>query len=186
MKRQQVIRSIVGELDDEIIVCNLGHPAQELYRAGDRPQNFYMLGSMGMALPIGLGLAISRPGKVIVLEGDGSLLMNLGSLSTLAAVQPGNLLLVILDNGAYGSTGYQPTAAGGLADLGEIARAAGNPSVEAVPAEELPLRVRSFLESGLPKVIHVHLEIGHTALEPIPLTPEQIKHRFMKAIKTNS
>ncbi len=183
MKRDEVIREIVKLLDDEIVVCNLGHPSQELYLAGDRHQNFYMLGSMGMALPIGLGLALSQPRKVIVLEGDGSLLMNLGSLSTLATAQPNNLLLVILDNGSYGSTGYQPTATSSVANLAAIARASGNPSVETVAEKELSRKVRSSLESGLPRILHIPVEKGHASMKPIPLEPEQIKHRFMKAIR---
>ncbi len=181
MKREQVIEAIVQELAGELVVCNLGHPCQELYKIKDRPQNFYMMGSMGMALPIGLGLAVAQPDKkVIVLDGDGSILMNLGCLTTLARVQPENLLLVIMDNRAYGSTGYQPTASAFGAQLEEIARACGNPSIAALPPEKAADYVRAFLKTGTPRILHLLLEKGHDPLDPIPLGPEQIKERFMK------
>ncbi len=183
MKRAQVIQTIVQEVDEELIVCNLGHPCQELYKIKDRPQNFYMMGSMGMALPIGLGLAVAQPNKkVIVLDGDGSLLMNLGSLTTLARVNPENLLLVILDNQAYGSTGYQPTASAFGARLEDIARACGNPSIAAAPPEKAADYVRAFLKAGNPRILHLQLEKGHDPLDPIPLEPEQVRERFMKAV----
>jgi len=183
MKREQVIREIVLELDEELIVCNLGHPCQELYKINDRPQNFYMLGSMGMALPVGIGLALSLPEKkVIVLDGDGSLLMNLGCLTTLARMQPENLLLVILDNHAYGSTGYQETAAAFGARLGDIARACGNPSLTTVLPERVGGQVKAFLRTGSPRILHLEVEKGHEPLDPIPMEPEEIRTRFMKAL----
>ncbi len=183
MKRKQVIQAIMQELDRELVVCNLGHPCQELYMIKDRPQNFYMMGSMGMALPIGLGLAVSQPEKkVIVLDGDGSILMNLGCLTTLARVQPENLLLVILDNRAYGSTGYQPTATAFGAQLEDIARACGNPLIAAVPPEKAADSVRAFLKAGNPRILHLKLEKGHDSLDPVPLEPGQVRERFMKTV----
>ena len=185
MKREQVIQTIMEVVDKELVVSNLGHPCQELYKVKDRDQNFYMLGSMGQALPIGLGLALSQPEKVIVLEGDGALLMNLGCLTTLARLRPENLLLVILDNNAYGSTGYQATATDRAfgAQLEKIAAACGNLSVTSSPPEKAADHVSSFLQSGRPSILHLPLEKGHEALSPVPLMPEEIKHRFMKALR---
>ncbi|MDM7934350.1 MAG: thiamine pyrophosphate-dependent enzyme, partial [Methanothrix sp.] len=112
--------------DHALLICNLGLPSRELYSLGDRPENFYMLGSMGLASSIGLGLSLAMPGRrVMVLEGDGSLLMNLGSLATIANHAPENYLLVVLDNCCYGSTGCQPTCTQGRSDLADLARAAG-------------------------------------------------------------
>ena len=102
-----------------LYVCNIGFPSRELYAAADRPKKIYMLGSMGLASSIGLGLALVRPErKVIVLDGDGSVLMNLGALATIAHNALENYLLIILDNCCYGSTGSQPTCTSQRTELG--------------------------------------------------------------------
>ncbi|MBC7097088.1 MAG: sulfopyruvate decarboxylase subunit beta, partial [Methanobacteriales archaeon] len=95
MERIEAIKTIIKQLDDELIICNLGFPSRELYSIKDSPRHFYMLGSMGMASSIGLGLALTQKRKVIVFEGDGSLLMNLGSLVTIYSQSPKNLILII-------------------------------------------------------------------------------------------
>ena len=92
-------------------MSNLGWPSKELYAVKHQPSNFYMLGSMGMVTPIGLGIALSSSKDVIVIDGDGSLLMNPGTLATAASLAPKNLTILAIDNGAYGSTGNQPTLA---------------------------------------------------------------------------
>ena len=122
MKRRDAIEKIIGLIDDELIVCNIGFPSRELYDIYDREENFYMIGSMGLASSIGLGLALSKPNRdVVVIDGDGSLLMNMGSLVTIFANNPSNLTWIVIDNGAYGSTGNQDTYAQ-LIDLVEIAK----------------------------------------------------------------
>ena len=111
---------------DEPIVASLGHPAYDLFAAGDRPANFYTWGSMGLASSIGLGLALAQPDRrVYVVDGDGSLLMNLGSLATIGWKQPANLVLIVLDNERYATTGGQDTATAHGADLEAAARAMG-------------------------------------------------------------
>ena len=108
------------------IVASLGHPAYDLFAAGDRPANFYTWGSMGLASSVGLGLAVARPTRrVFVLDGDGSLLMNLGSLASIGLLRPANLVLVVMDNESYGTTGGQETATAHGADLEAAARAMG-------------------------------------------------------------
>src|SRR5436305_13524905 len=110
MNRLEATRELVAALDTEPIVASLGHPAYDLFAAGDRPANFYTWGSMGMASSIGLGLALARPDlRVFVVDGDGSLLMNLGSLATIGLLQPSNLVVIVMDNGEYATTGGQPT-----------------------------------------------------------------------------
>ncbi len=112
MKRRDAITEIMKSVDDEIIVCNIGFPSRELYDIYDRSENFYMIGSMGLASSIGLGLAISQPEKnIIIIDGDGALLMNMGSLVTINACNPKNLTWIVINNGAYGSTGNQKTYA---------------------------------------------------------------------------
>src|SRR5260221_3848137 len=108
MTRLDATKIVVELAGDAAIVASLGHPTYDLFAAADRPRNFYTWGSMGMASSIGLGLASARPDlRVIVLDGDGSLLMNLGSLATIALLRPANLTLVAMDNDEYATTGGQ-------------------------------------------------------------------------------
>jgi len=132
MNRFDITKRLVGLLhNDEAVVGGIGYTNFDLWAAsqgagGRRQQNFYMLGSMGLAVPIALGVAIAQPRrKVFALEGDGSMLMQLGSLSTAAALGQTNLCIVIMDNGAYQITGGQQTATGQGADIVGIARASG-------------------------------------------------------------
>ena len=128
MKRIEAIAlaAEAAQAQGALLISNIGFPSRELYAAKDRPENFYMLGSMGLASSIGLGLALGRPERrVIVLDGDGSVLMNLGTLATIAHYAPENYLLVILDNCCYGSTGSQPTCTHLGTDLAALALAAG-------------------------------------------------------------
>ena len=102
MMRRDAIKKIMENIEDEVIVCNIGFPSRELYDIQDRVRNFYMIGSMGLASSIGLGLAISKVDeKIVVIDGDGSLLMNMGSLVTIAANNPKNLTLIVINNGVY-------------------------------------------------------------------------------------
>jgi thiamine pyrophosphate-dependent acetolactate synthase large subunit-like protein len=127
MNRSDLTRRLVARLKkDEAVVAGIGHTNFDLWAAGPRPQNFYMLGSMGLAVPIALGVAIAQPQrKVIALEGDGSLLMQLGALGTVASAKPGNLLIVVWDNGTYQITGSQPTLTSSSVDLVAMAQGAG-------------------------------------------------------------
>src|SRR5512136_1833881 len=177
MKRIEAIDAIAKAAGDALIVCNLGFPSRELYTVADRPENFYMLGSMGMASSIGLGLALALPGRrIIVLEGDGSVLMNLGTLATIANRAPKNYLLVILDNSCYGSTGSQPTCTSMETDLGNIARACGVPKVETV--DRLEDLTNSVSGNG---VVVVKVEMGNADVQIIDISPEQILARFRQS-----
>jgi phosphonopyruvate decarboxylase len=119
--RLEATRLLVSSVDlvqTTPIIASLGHPAYDLFAAGDRPANFYTWGSMGLASSIGLGLAMAQPRRrVVVLDGDGSLLMNLGSLATIGWTRPVNLILVVWDNQSYATTGGQDTATAHGADL---------------------------------------------------------------------
>jgi sulfopyruvate decarboxylase subunit beta len=133
-----------------------------------------MLGSMGMASSIGLGLALALPGRrIIVLEGDGSVLMNLGTLATIANHAPENYLLVILDNSCYGSTGSQPTCTSMETDLAKIARACGILKVKTV--DRLEDLTNSVSGNG---VVVVKVEMGNADVPIIDISPEQILERF--------
>jgi len=131
MNRQKSIEAIYPELEDKIVVTIMGACAQELYDLGHRENFFYLQHAMGLASSIGLGLALNLPEeKVVVMDGDGSVLMNLGTLTTMARYRPSNLVHIIFDNGSLLSTGGFPThTAEGPTDLAAIARGAGVPHV---------------------------------------------------------
>src|SRR2546428_4895897 len=124
MTRLEATEIVVQRAGAAAIIASLGHPAYDLFAAGDRARNFYTWGSMGLASSIGLGLAIARPDvRVFVLDGDGSLLMNLGSLATIGLLRPANLVLVVMDNEEYATTGGQKTPTAEGADLAAAAQA---------------------------------------------------------------
>src|SRR3954463_15605046 len=127
MNRFDLTSRLVAKLKhEEAVIGGIGNTNFDLWAAGHRPQNFYMLGSMGLAFPIALGVALAQPKRrVFALEGDGSLLMQLGSLSTIATLAPKNLTMVVMDNGVYQITGAQPTPGSTVAALVAIAIASG-------------------------------------------------------------
>ncbi|HSC30355.1 MAG TPA: thiamine pyrophosphate-dependent enzyme [Gemmatimonadaceae bacterium] len=127
MERAECLQMIYPELEDTLVVTIMGACAQELYNLGHRENFFYLQHAMGLASSIGLGLAVSLPNeRVVVLDGDGSVLMNLGTLATLARYRPGNLIHVIFDNGSLLSTGgFESQTSSGVTDLDAIARGAG-------------------------------------------------------------
>ncbi len=131
MNRQKSIEAIYPELEDKIVITIMGACAQELYDLGHRENFFYLQHAMGLASSIGMGLALNLPDeKVIVMDGDGSVLMNLGTLTTMARYRPRNMVHIIFDNGSLLSTGGFPThTAEGPTDLAAIARGAGIPHV---------------------------------------------------------
>jgi sulfopyruvate decarboxylase subunit beta len=133
MQRLDCLRAIYGRLDDCLVVTIMGAVACELQSIGHRPNFFYLQHAMGLASSVGLGLALSLPNqKVVVFDGDGSILMNLGGFTTLARYRPRNLVHVIFDNESLLSVGGFPTATSTGTDLEGIARAAGAPSASTV------------------------------------------------------
>jgi sulfopyruvate decarboxylase subunit beta len=133
MQRLDCLRAIYGNLDDCLVVTIMGAVACELQSIGHRPNFFYLQHAMGLASSVGLGLALSLPSrKVVVLDGDGSILMNLGGFTTLARYRPRNLVHVIFDNESLLSVGGFPTATSTGTDLEGIARAAGVSSASTV------------------------------------------------------
>jgi thiamine pyrophosphate-dependent acetolactate synthase large subunit-like protein len=181
MNRFELTRRLVGQLKrDEAVVGGIGNANFDLWTSGQRPQNFYMLGSMGLAIPIAFGVAIAQPQRhVIALEGDGSLLMQLGCLATVAMRAPKNLTMVVWDNGIYQITGGQPTASASAADLVAIARGAGIAnSAWAADEDDFDRLVAAALHNGGPSLIAVRTDnkpgVGATDRDPV-----QIRARFM-------
>jgi thiamine pyrophosphate-dependent acetolactate synthase large subunit-like protein len=183
MNQLEATRLLLGQAGDRPIVASLGNPKYDLALAGDRPQNFYLWGAMGLASSVGLGLALAQPArKVIALDGDGSLLMNLGSLATIAWRAPRNYLLVVWDNGSYELTGQQRTATSAGADLAGLALAAGIPRAHRAKtlAEFQEALARELVQDG-PAVIVGAVEAARSPGRP-PKDPVFIKNRFMAAL----
>src|SRR5436305_13750283 len=149
MLREDALKTIYPELEERIVVTIMGAVAAELYTLGHRHNFFYLEHAMGLASSMGLGIALVMPEhKVIVLDGDGSLLMNLGTLSTMARYKPGNLVHIVFDNESLLSVGGFPTATSTGTDLAGIARASGVPSVmEANTPDSLKTAVSDALAS---------------------------------------
>jgi thiamine pyrophosphate-dependent acetolactate synthase large subunit-like protein len=183
MNRFELTKRLVGQLKrEEAVVAGIGNANFDLWASGLRAQNFYMLGSMGLAIPIALGVAIAQPRRhVIALEGDGSLLMQLGCLATVAARAPKNLTIVLWDNGMYQITGGQPTVSGETADLVAIARAAGIAnSAWAADEDDFDRLVASALKGG-PSLIGARID-DRPAVATTDRDPVQIRERFMRGL----
>ena len=133
MRRLDAIQAIYPQLEQSVVVTIMGAVAAELQSIGHRPNFFYLQHAMGLASSVGLGIALARPDvPVVVLDGDGSVLMNLGGLTTLARYRPKNLVHVVFDNESLLSVGGFPTATSTGSDLAAIAKAAGVPLTTAV------------------------------------------------------
>jgi thiamine pyrophosphate-dependent acetolactate synthase large subunit-like protein len=190
MNRFELTKRLVAHLKrDEAVVGGIGNANFDLWASGQRAQNFYMLGSMGLAIPIALGVAIAQPQRhVIALEGDGSLLMQLGCLATVAERSPKNLTIVVWDNGIYQITGSQPTASSAAADLVAISRGAGiaNSSWAADEADFERLAASALKGEG-PSLIAARID-NKPAVATTDRDPVQIRERFMRGlgVKTNS
>ncbi len=183
MIRSEVLKEIAPILRDQLVVCNIGIPSQELHAIDDQPSNFYMLGTMGLASSIGLGLALAQPKPVIAIDGDGSVLTNLGTLPTIANNVADNFILLIVDNGSYGSTGDQPTYTGKKTSLAGMAKAAGCERVIECAAEETGRVLTEALEAGQMTVIICKCDSGNAKHPVITMDPVTIRDRFMAEVK---
>jgi thiamine pyrophosphate-dependent acetolactate synthase large subunit-like protein len=186
MNRLELTTRLVSKLkNEEAVIGGIGNSNFDLWNAERRPQNFYMLGSMGLAAPIALGVALAQPQRrVFALEGDGSILMQLGSLATIAALRPRNLTIVVWDNGLYQITGSQPTATAAAADVVEIARGAGiAQSAWADDEEDFERLVERSLNGDGPWFIAARID-GKAPTAQTPREPVSIKDAFMRGMGT--
>jgi thiamine pyrophosphate-dependent acetolactate synthase large subunit-like protein len=181
MNRFDITSRLVARLKhEEAVIGGIGNTNFDLWATGHRPQNFYMLGSMGLAFPIALGVALAQPNRrIFALEGDGSLWMQLGCLSTIAALKPANLSLIVMDNGVYQITGAQPTPAAGVSDIVAIATGCGLAnSAWAADEEDFERLVDQSLSANSPSLIGVRIDdrpgVGATRRDPV-----QLRERFM-------
>ena len=184
IKRKTAIFEVAINIGaDDLLISTTGKISRELFYCADRPANFYMQGSMGCAASIGLGLAINQQKKVIVLDGDGAVLMKMGTLATIGYYQPQKFLHIILDNQSYDTTGGQPTVSSNVS-FPKIAIACGyKRAVTAVDLQEFVHYIQQFLHKKGPSLIHFNVEKGaEKNLGRPSLTPEEIKERFMEAV----
>ena len=180
--RYELLKSIAPHLNAKVIVCNLGIPSKELFAIKHQPSNFYMLGSMGMATPIGLGISLASEREVIVIEGDGSLLMNPGTLATAAHFSPSNLTILAVDNSSYGSTGDQPTLTGSCVDLALLAEGFGIGNVvRTAGKKQLTDAIKK--QAGGFMFIHVPALPGNADVPNIPLHHLDVKKQVMEFLR---
>jgi len=154
MGRKEAVKKILDNINKELLTVTTGFLARDVYAIKDRPENFYMLGSMGNAFPIGIGLALNTNKKVVVISGDGAALMSLGSLVLGNYLKVKNLVHYIIDDGVYASTGGQPTCSTGI----------------------------DFSQFFNTKVIKI--KPGDPPSPRIPLSPEEITKRFIKVCRS--
>jgi sulfopyruvate decarboxylase subunit beta len=183
MIRSEILRDIAPIIRDHLVVCNIGLPSQELHMIDDQPTNFYMLGTMGLSSSIGLGLALAQPKTVISIDGDGSVLTNLGTLPTIANNVADNYILLIIDNGSYGSTGDQPTYAGKKTKLEAVAAACGCENVVTCQDVDTAKVLQAAIDSKQMTVIVSKCDSGNIKLPVITMDPVVIRDRFMKAVQ---
>jgi thiamine pyrophosphate-dependent acetolactate synthase large subunit-like protein len=184
MHRFDLTKRLVAKLQrEEAVIGGIGHSNFDLWAAGQRPQNFYMLGSMGLAIPIALGVALAQPARrCFALEGDGSLLMQLGCLATVATLAPKNLTMLIMDNGSYQITGGQATPAAGGADFVAIARGCGlRSAVWATDEADFDAQIDRCLATDGPHLIGLKLDDQPPAAQT-ERDPPQLRDRFMRGM----
>lgn len=184
MIRYEVLKTLLPVISEELVVCNIGSPSQELHALDDRPTNFYMLGTMGLASSIGFGLALVQDKPVISIDGDGSVLTNLATLSTIANNPRDNFILLIIDNGSYGSTGDQATYAGKKTSLAAVATACGCENVVEVSAEETANAVKEALAARRMTIIVSKCQSGNVQVPVIRLNPVVVRERFTAAVRS--
>jgi sulfopyruvate decarboxylase subunit beta len=186
MIRSEVLKQLLPVISDHLIICNIGLPSQELHMFHDQPSNFYMLGTMGLSSSIGLGLALAQKGKVISIDGDGSVLTNFGTLPTIANNVANNFILLIIDNGSYGSTGDQPTYAGKKTSLSAVAKACGCENVVECQAEDAAVTMQAAIDSNKMTIIVCKCMSGNIKVPVITMDPVVIRERFMKEVQARN
>lgn len=188
MNRSALTRRLVAKLNhEEAVIGGIGNTNFDLWASGQRPQNFYMLGSMGLASSIALGVALAQPRRtVFALDGDGSILMQLGALGTIAAVAPDNLCVVIWDNGLYQITGKQRTLTAHGVDIVAMARGAGIAAADwAADEAHFDALVDAALKGGGPRLIAARID----AEKPAGVTerdPVKIRLNFMHGLRATA
>ena len=184
ISRAQAMAAVLELLTDQpVVICN-GFPSREVQKIADRPTHFYMIGSMGNASAIALGIALAKPNKqVITFDGDGNVLMGMGTLATVGALRPKNFIHLVFDNEVYGTTGNQPTISN-VVPLEKVAKAAGYVNVVRVlDREDLVYEFKDLLKQDGPSMLLIKVNEFVEDVGRVQLEPPEITKRFMNAIK---
>ena len=183
MIRKEAISIIVEKMSNQPIISANGFISRDLFDTCDRNSNFYMIGSMGLASSIGLGVALkSTKKKIFVFDGDGNILMNLGSLVTIGIIKPKNLVHVIFDNSSHESTGGQPTATNKI-QLSKIAKSANYKVFQVKTKNQLVKILKKIKIVPGPIMVIVKIEKSRVISKRINIEPIKIKNRFMNSLK---
>ena len=181
LTRHDAILAISKLFNDSIAITTIGRTCPELYYVKDRDLNFYVLAAMGQASPVGLGMAVNTPQKVLVLDGDGSLLKNPNILAEISLMKPSNLTIIALDNGTYSTTGEQKIPSFDRLDLELIARSFGIANTQKAFTEgEIREALEGFKDG--PNFLHVIIKPGSSNIGSVPIEEQKLKERFMNAI----
>ena len=183
MIRKQAMKIVLEQIDSSPIISANGFMSRDLFELKEKNSNFYMIGSMGLASSIGLGVALKNPRKkIFIFDGDGNILMNLGSLVTIGTLQPKNMIHIIFDNGSHESTGGQPTASNKIkkSELGKIC----NYKVF-ITKDEKSLKncLRKIKKINHSVMIIIKISKSNVRSKRVSLKPEFIKKRFMSSLK---
>lgn len=186
MWRKECLKILAAKVTDEVVVTNLGYAAAWWLKLKPRDANFYLHDSMGMASSVGLGIALALPEKrVIVLDGDGGLLLNLGILVTIAEKNPPNLVHILFDNRCYESSGGQCLVNVERTDFVALAKGAGiTAACEVRTPEEFAEAMETALRSPGPTFLSARIEPEGAPMPDFPLTPSEIKYQFRRYIRT--
>lgn len=183
MIKKQAIEEICLKNRNAIIVSANGFISRDLFESYDKPDNFYMIGSMGLASSIGLGVALKCPKKkIFIFDGDGNILMNLGSLVTIGFLQPKNLVHFIFDNGSHESTGGQPTMSSKI-KLDKIAESTNYKTFKIKTLFELKELLKKLKTISGPILVLVKVKNSAKISKRVKYEPEEIKDRFMNSIR---
>ena len=179
MIRKNAMKEIIKSIDDQLIISANGYISRDLFTVCDRDQNFYMIGSMGLSSSISLGIGLKNPKKrVCVFDGDGNILMNLGSLVTIGSHKPKNLIHFIFDNHSHESTGGQPTNSKKVS-ISDIAKAANYNVFSTSTQSGLKKILQKIQKLDGPIMIHIKIQKGKGSSKRIDIEPKEIKNRFM-------
>ena len=182
MNRKKAITVAVKKIKENHIIAANGYISRDLFSVGDKTSNFYMIGSMGLASSIGLGLAIKNPKKqIFVFDGDGNILMNLGSLTTIGTIKPKNLVHLIFDNGSHESTGGQPTCTKSI-NIAEIAKAVNIKVFQTADESQFEQILDKIKKISGPIMIVIKITNSKDVSNRVLWKPLEIKKRFMKTI----
>jgi thiamine pyrophosphate-dependent acetolactate synthase large subunit-like protein len=184
LERRKLVKDLLVDRHDLLVVCGLGSPTYDVAAAGDHPLNLYLWGAMGGAAMIGLGLALAKPKhRVAVFTGDGEALMGMGALATIGVKRPKNLVIVVLDNGHYGETGMQASHTSGGVDLVAVAKGCGFRGGLNLDEDAGVARVRELLHEGEgPILVNARISNADTP-RVLPIRDgHAIKLRFMQAV----